>query len=265
MRIILEALKIDKMPKAYRVRLWFLLLFSLSSLAYLTMPSGGRLELFQSQLNAFLQRQAGLPFPPLVWFSVLFRQVGLIVVALWFILLYALHWLFASSDLEGQVEWREEAVDIPPLIIEAGQTPTAVALKAFPAVLLLAFTMILPYLISVPVLGIPFYVLASMLSMSAFIFIFENKGLSESMEASHRMTRGMKLFIFVSFLFLGQIANLASDLFRLILGSSLWAGSLIRAFFFAFKTLAFGRLAAMFYRSLSAKEALVQSRPLDGF
>ncbi len=265
MRIILEALKIDKMPETRRVHLWFSVLFALASSAYLTMPSGIQLDLFQTQLNAFLQRQGVLPFPPLVWFSVLFRQVGLLVLSMWFILLYAIHWLFASSDVTGEVDISVGSVAIPPLPVSKGKSPTGVAMRAFPAFLLLAVSMILPYILSIPALGIPFYVLVSMLSMTIFIFIFEEKNLPSAMGASYKMTLGMKLFIFVSFLFLSSITTMAGDLLRMLFKSSLWAASLIRAFFFSLKTLAFGRLAAMFYRSLSIRGSVSESGPLDGF
>lgn len=265
MRIILEALKIDKMPRARQVHLWFSILFAVAASAYVTMPSGGQLELFQTQLNAFLARQAVLPFPPLVWFSVLARQVGLVFISMWFILLYAIHWLFASSEVTGEVAISQGSVDIPPLPFVKDQTPASVAMRAFPAFILLAVAMILPYILSIPVLGIPFYVLVSMLSMTIFVFIFEEKKLPSAMEESYRMTLGMKFFIFVSFLFLGSITSMAGDLLRMLFKSSLWAASLIRAFFFALKTLAYGRLAAMFYRSLSVRGSVSKSGPPQGF
>jgi hypothetical protein len=254
LRIILEALKIDKMPKTRLVHLWFFLLFALSGSAYVTMPTGGQIDLFQTQLAAFLARQDVLPFPPVAWLSILFRQVGLVVISLWFILLYAIHWLFASSETTGPVDVSQGSMEIPPLPVPKDQSPTGVAVRAFPVLLLLAVAMILPYLISIPIMGIPFYALISMLSMTVFVVVFEDKTLPSAMEASYRMTRGMKFFIFISFMFLGSITTMAGDLLRMVMGSSLWAGSLIRAFFFALKTLAFGRLAAMFYRSLSARE-----------
>ncbi len=264
MRIIFEALKIDKMPKARLVHLWFFLLFALSAAAYVTMPSGGQLEAFEAQLTAFLQREAYLPFPPPVWFSVLFRQLGLFVVSLWFILLYALHWLFASSGLSGELIGQEDRPPIPPLPSVEGRTPGRTAVRAFPTLLLLAFALLVPYILSLPAMGIPFYILATMLSMTIFAVIFEKKSLPSAMEASFKMTSGMKFFIFASFLFLRSLTILAGDLLRGLFTDSLWAGSLIRAFFFALKTLAFGRLAAMFYRSLSVRDAGSKPRSLDG-
>lgn len=264
MRIILEALKIDKMPRTRLVHAWFSVLFLVAASVYVTMPSGGQLDLFQSQLNAFLQRQAVLPLPPPAWFSILFRELGLVVLSMWFILLYAIHWLFASSEITGEVAVSEGSVDIPPLPLSKGKSPTGVAMRAFPTLLLLAVAMILPYIVSIPALGIPFYALVSMLSMTVFICVFEQKKLPSAMEASYRMTSGMKLFIFVSFLFLGSLTNMAGDLLRMLSTSSLWAGSLIRAFFFALKTLAFGRLAAMFYRSLSVRDLVSGNKGPEG-
>ncbi len=264
MRIIIEALKIDKMPKARLVHLWFLTLFFLSASAYMTMPTGGQLEAFQAQLAQFIQREAYLPFPPPAWFSVLFRQLGLFVVSLWFILLYALHWLFASSEFSGELIRREEVSVIPPLPFVEGRTPGRTAVRAFPTLLLLAFALLVPYVISLPALGIPFYVLSTMLSMTIFVVIFEKKSLPSAMEASHKMTSGMKFFIFACFLFLRSLTVIAGDLLRMLFTDSAWAGSLIRAFFFALRTLAFGRLAAMFYRSLSVRAAGSSPRSLDG-
>ncbi|NLA71183.1 MAG: hypothetical protein GX850_01930 [Clostridiaceae bacterium] len=265
MRIIIEALKIDKIPKSRRVHIWFLLLFGVATVAYVTMPTGGQLDVFQNRIQSFLQNEGVFPFPPTAWFSYLFRQVGLTVVSLWFILLYAVHWLFAfpgMPDDEDSTVFKANGVDIPD---DAGLTPFKTTLRAFPATLILAIAMIAPYIISIPALGIPFYVIASMLSMTVFIMIFEDKNIPSAMETSYKMTMGMKLFIFVSFMFLRAATSIMSDLLRLIFADSVWAGSLIRAFFFALKTLAFGRLAAIFYRSFSVRDLVVQSRTLDGF
>lgn len=256
LRIIFEALKIDKMPKTKLVHLWFLSLFGLASLAYITMPRNGALDLFQTQLSAFLQREGYLPFPPPAWFSMLWRQAGLFVVSLWFILLYAVHWLFASSEMTGQVIGEDDSIVIPPLQVTPDRSPSMTALRAFPALLLLAATMLVPYILSLPAMGIPFYALTTMLSMTIFIVIFEGKSLPSAMEGSYKMTSGMKFFIFASFLFLRSLTTIAGDLLRSVFTDSLWAGSLIRAFFFALNTLAYGRLAGMFYRSLSVRRAL---------
>lgn len=264
MRLIFEALKIDKMPKARLVHLWFLILFSISAAAYLTMPTGGQLDLFQEQMNAFFQRQGLLPFPPSSWFSLVFRQVGLLVISLWFILLYAIHWLFASSDITGEALGSEEGALIPPLPSLGDQKPSRTALRAFPFLLVLALAMVLPYVVSLPIMGIPFYVLATMLSMTIFVLVFDKKALPAAMETSYQLTSGMKFFIFASFLFLNSITSIVSDLFRLLFSGNLWAGSLIRAFFFALKTLAFGRLAAIFYRSLAARQTMIRDGSLDG-
>jgi len=264
LRIILEALKIDKMPKARLVHLWFALLFILAATAYMTMPEGGQLDHFNEQMASFLQRKAALPFPPAIWFSVLLRQAGLILASSWFILLYAVHWLFASSDIVGEVVLSQGTMAIPPMTKTKDRSPTRVALKAYPTLLLLAAASILPYVLSIPLMGIPFFVFSSMFSMAIFVRTFENKGIPSAMEASFQMTMGMKFFIFVSFMFLQSITSMAASLLQMVFARSLWAGSLIRAFFFALNTLAFGRMAALFYRSLSARGALTAPGPLDG-
>ena len=264
MRLIFEALKIDKMPRARLVHVWFFILFLISAAAYLTMPTGGQLDLFQQELNAFFQRQGFLPFPPPAWFSLLFRQLGLLVISLWFILLYAVHWLFASSEVTGEALGADEDKLIPPLPSLGEQTPSQTALRAFPVLLLLALAMIVPYLISLPAMGIPFYVLVTMLSMTIFVYIIDKKTIPAAMESSYQMTLGMKFFIFASFIFLNSITSIISDLLRLLFTDNLWAGSLIRAFFFALKTLAFGRLAAIFYRSLAARQSMIRDGSLDG-
>lgn len=264
MRLILEALKIDKMPRSRLVHAWFMVLFLIASASYLTMPSGGQLDLFQAQLSAFFQRQGFLPFPPPAWFSLLFRQLGLVLVSLWFILLYAVHWLFASADFSGESIAGMEEATIPPLVPPKGKSASRTALRAFPALLVLAIALILPYLLSLPAMGIPFYVLATMLSMTIFVQIFDQKSLPSAMEASYRMTSGMKFFIFASFLFLWSTTAIASDLLRILFTDNLWAGSLVRAFFFALKTLASGRLVAILYRSLAARQVMIQEGSLDG-
>lgn len=265
LRIIIEALKIDKMPKARRVHLWFLILFALSSAIYLTAPEGAQIEAFKIDFSAFLQREGVLPFPPAALFIELVRQLGLVVISLWFILLYAVHWLFASSEISSEVIGDDEVAFVPPMPDMGTKTPGITALRAFPALLVLALAMVMPYVLSLPAMGIPFYMLSTMLSMSIFIVIFEQKNLPSAMESSYKMTTGMKFFIFVSFLFLRSVTMIAGDLLHLVFAKSEWAGSLIRAFFFALKTLAFGRLAAMFYRSLSAREALLERQSLDGY
>jgi len=264
LRIIIEALKIDKMPQARRVHFWFLTLFVASSAIYLTVPEGAQMESFAIEFSAFLTQGGGMPFPPPVLFLSLLKQLGLVVISLWFILLYAVHWLFASSDIATEVMGEDEVSVIPPLPDLGDKTPGMTALKAFPTLIVLAVSMIVPYIISLPAMGIPFYVLSTMLSMSIFVVIFENKTLPSAMESSYKMTSGMKFFIFVSFLFLRSVTSIANDLLHLVFTQSEWAGSLIRAFFYALKTLAFGRLAAMFYRSLSAREVL-QKQSFDGY
>ena len=117
--------------------------------------------------------------------------------------------------------------------------------------LTLAIATVVPYLLSIPLLKIPLYIFLSTFSMTILIIVYEDKKIPDAMEASYEMTRGMKFFIFVSFMFLNSILSIVSSALQMIFSSSTWSSSLINAFFYALKTLACGRLIAMLYRAIT--------------
>jgi len=250
--IILEALKIEKIPRAWRVRVWFLTLFAVAALTYLTSPKNGGIVLFQEQLQQFLLKRDVFPVPPPVIFDSLLREAFLTAVGMFFLLLYAVNLIYAPlSEVNADKVFGQEALQAPLYSLDQGRTASGVALRHYPAFLLLALASVSPYLVSIPLLSVPFYVYASMFSMTIFIVIFDHKKIPEAMEASFTMTKGVKFFIFISFMFLRALTSITGDLLQIIFAKSEWTSSLIRAFFFAIRTLASGRLAAMLYRALS--------------
>ncbi len=252
MLIILEALKIEKIQRPWRVRVWFLLLFGIAALAYITMPRNDHGILYQEQLQQFLLRQGAFPLPPAGWLAMLIREISLTAVGMFFLLLYAVNWIYSPlSESDANRIIGHESLQMPIYSLDTGKTTTGIALRYYPRFLLLAISSIAVYLFSIPLMNIPFYIFLSMFSMTIFIIIFDRKSIPDAMEASYKMTRGLKFFIFISFMVLRAVTSIVGDLLQLAFASSLWAASLIRAFFFALKTLAYGRLAALLYRAFS--------------
>ncbi|MGI6090355.1 MAG: hypothetical protein ACOYEL_03070 [Saccharofermentanales bacterium] len=105
------------------------------------------------------------------------------------------------------------------------------------------------HLLSILLLEIPYYFF-----MSAFYFVplklvLERQSLSKAMEQSWRLTKGYKLQIFTSVIAVTFLLRFLAQFLVGILASSAWAGSLLMGFFFAFRTLASGRLNGIIYLS----------------
>jgi hypothetical protein len=246
LQLVFEALKIDKIPQRSRARLWFVLLLGFAAALFYTAPADVAMELFRTQIHAFLESKGPFPLPPPEWFSMLWRNVALVVVALFFIILYAVHWLTAQSDASSDAN-----------------AATRRALKAFPRCFVFALAMVFPYLLSLPIMQLPFYVLASMFSMVFMLVAMDQKRLPEAMGESASMTYGMKFFIFISFVMLRALMRLGSNLLLLPFSKSVSVGSLVRGFFYALQTLAYGRLLGILYRALTMNEGLFPTRALD--
>ncbi len=105
------------------------------------------------------------------------------------------------------------------------------------------------HLLSILLLEIPYYFF-----MSAFYFVplklvSEQQSLSSAMEQSWSLTKGYKLQIFTSVIAVTFLLRFITQFLIGMLASSAWAGSLLMGFFFAFRTLASGRLNGIIYLS----------------
>ncbi|HPY64639.1 MAG TPA: hypothetical protein PL100_07030 [Bacillota bacterium] len=252
LQIVIEALKIEKVSRHRLVRLWFLLLFAVAATTYLTMPKNMNVIVYREQLLQFLLTREAFPFPPREFFDAIIRKAFLIAVSMYFLLLYAVSWV--DSQLYKTTVHPMFGDEMP---TETGdsleESRPASRLKGlhYLKFLTLAIATVVPYLLSIPLLKIPLYIFLSTFSMTILIIVYEDKKIPDAMEASYEMTRGMKFFIFVSFMFLNSILSIVSSALQMIFSSSTWSSSLINAFFYALKTLACGRLIAMLYRAIT--------------
>lgn len=269
---VFEALKIDHLSDRRRVHRWFLILFALASVVYLTEYDKQAITDFQQKITSFLTTQTVFPLPPNAWVIALLKETGLLVVALFFMLLYAIHWLTepmkprkndAMVDDEDMLRKNPLLLDLPLFTLNQNVTPMRAAARAFPSFLLIVTSTFIIYVISRPLYGVPFYLVATMFSMSAFVLVFDQKTIPSSLESSATLTEGMKFSIFVSFYLLRSLLNFGESVLLLIMGSKATTDGLIRAFFFALKTLSFGRMAGITYRLAYYKESPAFQDRLD--
>lgn len=253
MLIVIEALKIEKISRHRRVRLWFLLLFAVAAAVYLTMPKNSSIIAYRDQLQQFLLTRGLFPLPPTEFFDAILREAFLIAVGMFFLLRYAVSWVDSqAADVATRGVSGDEILTVADDSGGERRPATRLAGIHYIKFLLLAVASVMPYLVSVPLMNIPFYIYLSTFSMTILIIVYDEKKIPEAMEASYVMTRGMKFFIFISFMFLNSILSIISSVLQMIFASSTWSASLISAFFYALKTLAYGRLVAMLYRAFTA-------------
>ncbi len=253
--IVIEALKIEKIPRYRRVRVWFLLLFAVAAATYLTMPNTPSMIAYREQLRQFLLTREVFPVPPLEFCETIIRKALLIAISMYFLLLYAVSWIDSQmAEAEGRVIDGAEGSTSSGDSRILRRSSSSVTRRHYPKFLLLAIATLTPYLFSIPLMNIPYYVYLSMFSMTILIIVYEEKKIPEAMEASYIMTKGMKFFIFVSFMFLRSVLSVVNSVLQTVFASGTWSASLIEAFFFALKTLAFGRLFAMLYRAFTTGE-----------
>jgi hypothetical protein len=261
---VFEALKIDHLSDKRRVHRWFLILFALASAVYLTEYDTQAIFDFQQKIMRFTVTQTAFPFPPNAWVIALLKETGLFIIALFFMLLYALHWLTEpmrplkeDTLADDQVIFRRNPliIDLPLFTLKENVSPLRAATRAFPSLLLIVASTLIIYVLSLPLYRVPFYIVASTFSMSVFVLIFDEKNIPSSLESSAALTGGMKFAIFVSFFFLRSVLNFGENVLLLIMGSKATVDGLIRAFFFALKTLSFGRMAGITFRLAYYKES----------
>lgn len=252
LQIVIEALKIEKVARHRRVRMWFLLLFTIAAATYLTMPKNTNVIVYREQLLQFLLTREYFPFPPMEFFDAIIREAFLIAVSLYFLLLYAVSWVDSQmSKTAARLFFGDKLQTESVESLEEDRPASRLKGHHYFKFLTLAIATVAPYLLSVPLLKIPLYIFLSTFSMTILIIVYEDKKIPEAMEASYVMTRGIRFFIFVSFMFLNAILSIVSSVLQMVFSSSTWSASLINAFFYALKTLAYGRLIAMLYRAIT--------------
>ncbi|MDD4541429.1 MAG: hypothetical protein PHR78_04615 [Eubacteriales bacterium] len=228
-----------------------LLLFIIAAVLYVTEPLQAPVLEFYSALESFLFNGKGFPVPSNELMITLAKQLLLNAVSLYFILYSALNYLEYKGSENETVNIAARGIDLNitlPRTLRDYST-RRIALKYYPSILLLSLAMLSLRMFSVFFLGIPYYIVATMLSMTLLEQIYEDRNIFQAMEASASLTKGFKFYIFVQFFVLSSILSLAENLLLNFLASSLWAGSLIRAFLFAWLTFAIGRLAGIVYKT----------------
>lgn len=119
--------------------------------------------------------------------------------------------------------------------------------RKLPQILLLALLMLVPYIFSLPFLGIPFYILVSALVFAPLLMIDKNMHLNEAMEQSKQDTYGLKFQMVMSFFVLNFIVSLPRDMLIVAFGQNPISLHLLSAFFLSVEILALGRLWSLFY------------------
>lgn len=250
-RSLWEALKIDKVSDVRKNRAALLLLFFIAAALYISEPIQSPLLEFYRGLEGFLLDGQGFPVPSTAMMITLAKQLILQGIALYFILFSALNYLEYTPETSEQAKVGVGGVFVKielPESLRAHNT-AKIALKYYPYFLLLGAALLSIQMISVFFLMIPFYVIATMLSMTLLEQIYEERNIFQAMEASTALTKGLKFYIFVQFFVLSSILSIAENLLLNAFASNMWAGSLIRAFLFAYLTFAIGRLAGIVYKT----------------
>lgn len=250
-RSLWEALKIDKTPDMRTNRAALLLLFTIAAVLYITEPLQPPVFEFYNGLEGFLLNGQGFPVPDSDLMITLAKRLLLNALSLYFILFSALNYLEYKGEEKQTVNVASRGIDsnitLPSTLRDF--STARIARKYYPSILVIATAMLGVKLASVFFLGIPYYILATMLSMTLLEQIYEERNIYQSMEASAALTKGFKFYIFIQFFVLNSILSLTESLLLNVLASSLWAGSLIRAFLFAWLTFAFGRLTGIVYKT----------------
>lgn len=259
-KIIIEALKIEKMPHVKRVRLSFVLLFILGATAFLLSPKDPPAAAFTQALEDFLVRQGRFPFPSDLLLLEMLKKILLEMVALYFILFYAVEYLISPHEELGAGP--SGLVRLP---AELAKTSSfRIAWRYYPYLLLLSAALFSLHLVSLPLYSIPYYVLVTMLSLTVFEIIFEKRTLLDGMEASRSLTHGLKWYIFLQFFVLNLVISMLANLLVTVTGANWWSSGLVRAFFYALVTLAYGRLAGMTYYSVKMVKLFPRPFPSNG-
>lgn len=250
-RSLWEALKIDKVTDVRKNRAALLLLFFIAAALYISEPIQSPLLEFYRGLEGFLLNGQGFPVPSTAMMITLAKQLILQGIALYFILFSALNYLEYKPEPSEQANVGAGGVfvkiDLPEDL--RSRSTARIALKYYPYFLLLGVALLSIQMISVFFLMIPFYVVATMLSMTLLEQIYEERNIFQGMEASAALTKGFKFYIFVQFFILSSILSITENLLLNAFASTMWAGSLIRAFLFAYLTFAIGRLAGIVYKT----------------
>ncbi len=251
LRSLWEALKIDKAPDVRTNRAALLLLFIIAAALYVTEPLQAPLIDFYNGLQGFLLQGQSFPVPGNELMISLAKELLLNAISFYFILFSALHFLEYKGEKSETVNVASGGFDLNLTLPRAlrDYSTARIAWKYYFSIFALAVAMLGIQIFSIFFLEIPYYVAATMLSMTVFEQIYEDRNIFQGMEASASLTKGFKFYIFVQFFALSSVLSLAETFLLNVLASSLWAGSLIRAILFAWLTFAMGRLAGIVYKT----------------
>ena len=129
--------------------------------------------------------------------------------------------------------------------------------RALPSLLLCAFLMIIPAVLSIFTLFVPLILIATTFYFLPLNLILGRMRLTDALAASFRDTRHMKFVIFLQFVTLMLVLNLPENLVFGIFGLGGIPGTLVSGFFVAARALARGRLMALLYLNLVKKVPIV--------
>ncbi len=119
--------------------------------------------------------------------------------------------------------------------------------RSLPSLLILALLMAVPYVLSLFFFGLPFLILASLLAFAPMFMIDRKAPLSQALDDSVESTRGIRLQMTFSYLFIVFTLGIPKDFIISFVPANLLSRGLISAFFSAAQALTAGRLYALYY------------------
>ena len=146
----------------------------------------------------------------------------------------------SSDDDDELFEVEESSSKSPPF-----QSAIRI-LKKLPMLILLILCMIFIFPLSAPFFAIPFIVILLMHLFTPF-YILEGSGTGKSLNKSRERTRGFKFVIFLQAMTLYVALGLAHSILSTFFIDYMYSMNLVDSLFFAFRSLATGRLWTILY------------------
>ena len=120
-------------------------------------------------------------------------------------------------------------------------------LRRIPALLALGLLLLVPFILSLAFMLIPFLVILTFLAFTPLFLSSKKLKLGASMSESIRLTQGVKLNLFLSFFLLTFLFNLPQSIALALVPLNRFSQGLITAFFSALLALMRGRLLGLYF------------------
>ncbi len=119
--------------------------------------------------------------------------------------------------------------------------------RSLPSLLILALLMLVPYVLSLFLFGLPILVLGSLLAFAPMFMIDRKAKLSKALDDSVDATRGIRMQMVFAYMFVIFALGIPKDFLTAMVPANLISRGLIASFFSAVQAMTGGRLYALFY------------------